>query len=94
MRHADGGHVLDLEIRVDRGLDVANLVCDLLGLGALLPVQQGDARAVAGGVANRCHLAQITVGDQSKHHGVHGVNVAAERAGQQDAVDRLDAFAS
>ena len=54
-------------------------------------IEQRDARAGAGGVAGRAHLVERAVGDHAEHHGVLDVDVAAERAGQPDAVDVLDA---
>ena len=55
------------------------------------PVQQRDPRAGPGGVAGGRHVRRVAVGHEPEHHRVHGVDVRAERAGQPDPVDALDA---
>ncbi len=54
-------------------------------------IEQRDARAGAGGIAGRAHLAQIAVGNHAENHRVLDVDVAAERAGETDAIDVIDA---
>ena len=54
-------------------------------------VEQRDARAGAGGIAGRLHLLQRAIGDQAEDHRVLDVDMAAEGAGEPDAVDLLDA---
>src|SRR3546814_5191734 len=85
--------LVGLELRLHRGLDLLDLADDLLDLVARALVQQGDARAGAGGVAGRVDVLQRAVGNHAQQHGVLGVDVAAEGAGQHDLLDLLDAKA-
>ena len=45
----------------------------------------------AGGVARRAHVLQVAVGQHAEHRRVLDVDVAAECAGETDAVDVVDA---
>ena len=53
-------------------------------------VEEGDARAGAGGVAGGADMVERAVGDQAEDHRVFHVDVAAEGAGEHDAVDAVD----
>ena len=53
-------------------------------------VEERDARARAGGVAGRADLVERAIGNHAEHHRVLDVDVAAEGAGQADAVDVVD----
>ena len=100
LRRFEGGgrvrdrHGLDevrLESRLDRGLDLLHLAHQLLDRLARGLVEQRDARAGAGRIAGRADLRQIAVRNHAEDHGVFDVDVAAEGAGEADAVDLLDA---
>ena len=54
------------------------------------PRQQRDQRAGAGGVAGRADVGEVAVGDEPEDHRVERVDLAAERAGEADLVDRVD----
>ena len=87
-------HRLDevlLEARLDRGLDLLDPADDALDLGPRRAGQQGDERAGPGGVAGRSDAGQVAVGDQPEDHRVGRVDLAAERAGEPDLVDLVDA---
>ena len=43
-----------------------------------------------GGIAGRADVGEVAVGDEPEDHRVDRVDLAAERAGQADLVDRLD----
>ena len=90
------GHGFDekfLEARLDGGFDFLHATHQLLDLGARALVQQGDARAGAGGVAGRADLAELAVGNHAQHHGVLDVDMAAKGASQADALDLVHAHA-
>ena len=53
--------------------------------------QQRDERAGPGGVAGGLHAVEVAVGDEPEDHRVERVDLAAERAGEPDLVDGLDA---
>ena len=64
---------------------------DRLDLRARGEVEQRDARARPRGVAGGGDLGEIAIGDQAERHRVERVDVAAEGAGQRDALRRAGA---
>ena len=87
-------HRLDemrLEARLDRGLDLLDAADEFLDRGAGGGIEERDARPGAGGVAGRGDGLQVAVGDEAEDHRVLHVDVAAEGAGEADAIHALDA---
>ena len=87
-------HRLDevmLKARLDRGLDLLDAPHQGLDDAARGRIEQRDARAGAGGIARRAHLRQIAVGKHAEDRRVLDVDVAAEGAGEADAIDVIDA---
>ena len=88
------GHRLDevlLEPRLDRGLDLLDAPDDALDLAPRGGAQAArSARPVPAALPARLDVVQRRVGDQAEDHRVERVDLAAERAGQPDLVDRLD----
>jgi hypothetical protein len=85
-------HGLDemlLEARLDGGLDLLDATDDALDLPPCRAGQQRDQRSCAGSVAGRPDPSEIAVGDQPEDHGVEGVDLASERPGEPDLVDRV-----
>jgi len=76
-----------LEARFDRRLHFFDSPDQGFDDAARGGIQERDARAGAGGIAGRAHLAQIAVGNHAENHRVLDVDVAAERAGEADAID-------
>jgi len=87
-------HRLDeefLEPGRDGGLYLLDSAHQFLDDAARALVEQRDARAGAGRVACRADVGQGAIGDEPQHHRVLDVDVAAESAGEADAVDVVDA---
>ena len=85
-------HRLDevlLEARLDGGLDLLDLADDAFDLDAGRARQQRDQRAGPGRIPGRCHVGEIAIGDEPEDHRVGRVDLAPERAGEPDLVDRL-----
>ena len=88
------GHRLDevlLEARLDRGLDLLDLADDRLDLAPGRAREEGDERAGPGRVAGRAGMGEVAVGHEAEDHRVQQVDLAAERPGEPDLVDLLDA---
>ncbi len=86
-------HRLDeefLEARFDRGLDLLDPPHELLDHRARATVEQRDPRAGARGVAGGADAFERAVGNHAEHHRVLDVDMAAEGAGEPDAVDAFD----
>ena len=80
---------IGLEVRLDRRLDLLDSAHDVFDLGARGEVQQRDARARPGRIAAACDLGEIAIGNQAEHHRIGRVDMAAEGAGERDALRRL-----
>src|SRR3954470_12144051 len=90
MRDPHGADEVFLEPRLGRRLDLLDAADDVLDLVASRAVEQGDARAGAGGVARAGDVLGLAVGNQDEHPRVNGIDVGAERTGQPDPVDVID----
>ncbi len=55
-----------------------------------LAVEQGDARPVTGGVADRRHPVQLAIRNQTEHHRVQRAQVGTEGSRQQHPIDVVD----
>ncbi len=82
-----------LEARLDRGFDLFDAAHDRFDFGARGAVEQRDARARARRVAGGDDFAQIAIGNHAERHRVKRVDMAAERAGEGDALRRSGAEA-
>ena len=91
MREGHGVDEVLLEARLDRGLDLLDSSDDRLDLPLRRARQERDQRARPGGVAGRPDVGQVAVGDQPEDHRVERVDLAAERAGEPDLLDCVDA---
>ena len=90
------GQCLDeplLKLRIGRQLVARQSTRDLHRLPALVPVQQCNAGAVAGGIADNIDLLQIHLREHTNGHGVLLVDVGAKGAGQQELVRGIQAHA-
>src|SRR5262245_40286230 len=79
-----------LKQRLDRGLDLFDPAHHLLDLVAPFNVEERDASAGPSGVAGRLHLVERAVGYEAQHHGIGGIDMAAEGSGEPDRVDAID----
>ncbi len=80
-----------LESRFHGGFQLLDPANHRFDLGASGDVEQGDARPGTGGVPSTGDPGRSAVGNQAEHHGMHGIDVGTECAGQSDAIDRFDA---
>ena len=76
-----------LEPRFGRGLDLGDPTHRGFHLGAQRSRQQGLHRAGAGGIADRPHAVDRTVGHETEHHRVDRIDVGAECPGEADVGD-------
>src|SRR5439155_12002605 len=91
MRDRHGVDEMLLEAGLDRRLDLFDGARDPLDLVASLAREQRDERAGPGRVAGRADAVQRRIGHEPEHEGVQRIDLAPERAGELDPIDRLDA---
>ena len=71
---------------LDRGLDLVDAPDHGLDLGARGEIEKRDPGAGAGRVAGARDFREIAVGNEAERHGIERIDVAAERAGERDAL--------
>ena len=79
-----------LKFRVYGSFHVAHPMRPFLRFYPFMTIEQGDTRAVSGGIANRIDVFQVAIGNKSQNHRVFWVNIAAKSARQYHAVYRLN----
>src|SRR5579872_6896680 len=88
VRDRHGGDEMLLEARLDRRLDFFDSAHHVFDLAPRGGVEQRDARARPRRVAGGGDFGEIAIGDEAERHRIGRIDMAAERAGQRDALGR------
>ena len=80
------GDEMALEVRLDRRLDLVDAPHDALDLRARGKVEKRDPRAGSRRIAGARDLREIAIGNEAERHRIERIDVAAEGAGERDAL--------
>ena len=82
------GDEMALEVGLDRRLDLIDAPHDALDLRPRGEVEERDAGAGSRRVAGARDLREIAIGNEAERHRIERIDVAAEGAGERDALRR------